>query len=133
MSPTGIPKVCQCSGKILNPFGRISILLQIRHSFVMLCFMLYRGGVVLTGSSYGGGRGPIWMDDLECLGNETSIQSCTRKPWGVNNCGHDEDVAVSCTPGRRRLYCIACWRKLHFIYVKICIASVDLYTKLDQF
>lgn len=57
-----------------------------------------RGGVVLTGSSYGGGRGPIWMDDLECLGNETSIQSCTRKPWGVNNCGHDEDVAVSCTP-----------------------------------
>lgn len=80
---------------------------------------------MLTGSTYGGGRGPIWMDDLECYGNETSIQSCTRKPWGVNNCGHDEDVAVSCTPGRRRLYrkgkyCML--GKLHFVYVYLCIA-----------
>ncbi|XP_056011221.1 deleted in malignant brain tumors 1 protein-like [Ostrea edulis] len=57
-----------------------------------------RGGTVLRGSSYGGGIGPIWMDDLECSGNETALQSCTRKPWGVNNCGHDEDVAVSCIP-----------------------------------
>ncbi|XP_062572436.1 deleted in malignant brain tumors 1 protein-like [Saccostrea cucullata] len=57
-----------------------------------------RGGTVLRGSTFGGGRGPIWMDDLECNGNETAIQTCTRKPWGVNNCGHDEDVAISCTP-----------------------------------
>lgn len=64
-------------------------------------YLVHRGGSVLTGSSYGGGVGPIWMDDLECYGNETSIQSCTRKPWGVNNCGHDEDVAVSCTPGNK--------------------------------
>lgn len=64
-------------------------------------YLVHRGGSVLTGSTYGGGVGPIWMDDLECYGNETSIQSCTRKPWGVNNCGHDEDVAVSCTPGNQ--------------------------------
>lgn len=79
---------------------------------------------MLTGSTYGGGRGPIWMDDLECYGNETSIQSCTRKPWGVNNCGHDEDVAVSCTPGRRRLYL--------FMFISV-LLNADLYTKLDQF
>ncbi|KAK3600146.1 hypothetical protein CHS0354_012269, partial [Potamilus streckersoni] len=64
----------------------------------VICRMLNhpRGGHVLQGTSYAGGTGPIWLDDMECMGNETDIRQCVHKPWGVNNCGHSEDVAVQC-------------------------------------
>jgi len=50
----------------------------------------------LKGRSFGGRKGPIWLDDLECKGNESFLSMCVHKPWGVNNCGHDEDVAIMC-------------------------------------
>ena len=44
--------------------------------------------------------GPIWLDDVSCLGNETSILDCDHKPVGENNCGHSEDVVLLCLPGK---------------------------------
>ena len=44
-------------------------------------------------------RGPIWIDDINCIGNETSIFDCKHKPYGVSNCRHDEDVSVDCSLG----------------------------------
>jgi galectin-3-binding protein len=38
----------------------------------------------LKGRSFGGRKGPIWLDDLECKGNETFLSMCVHKPWGVN-------------------------------------------------
>ncbi|XP_070176422.1 scavenger receptor cysteine-rich domain-containing protein DMBT1-like isoform X2 [Littorina saxatilis] len=62
----------------------------------VVCKMLgYQGGRV--GGHYPGGRGPIWLDDVRCQGNEQSLLNCTLKPWGVNDCNHQEDVAVTCT------------------------------------
>ena len=58
---------------------------------------------MLTGSTYSGGQGPIWLDDLDCNGNETSILNCSRKPFGVNNCGHGEDVAISCLQSKEMI------------------------------
>ena len=36
------------------------------------------------------------MDDVHCVGTETSIAACTHRGWGVHNCDHSEDVSVSC-------------------------------------
>ncbi|XP_074641253.1 galectin-3-binding protein-like, partial [Tubulanus polymorphus] len=39
---------------------------------------------------------PIYLDDVQCSGAEKSILNCTRRVWGVENCGHGEDAGVKC-------------------------------------
>jgi len=42
-------------------------------------------------------RGKIWLDAVRCNGTETDIADCSHRGWGVHNCEHHEDVAVSCS------------------------------------
>lgn len=44
----------------------------------------------------GNGTGTIWLDDLQCLGEEKSVQDCNYRGWGKHNCGHHKDVGVRC-------------------------------------
>ncbi|XP_077540698.1 neurotrypsin-like isoform X2 [Haemaphysalis longicornis] len=55
---------------------------------------------VLGPGAYGPGRGPIWLDDVRCLGRERSLDQCRSSAWGHNNCVHKEDVAIACTAQR---------------------------------
>jgi len=45
---------------------------------------------------YGVGKGRIWLDNVQCSGTEKSIFECSHSGMGINNCGHSEDVAISC-------------------------------------
>ncbi|XP_068127983.1 CD5 antigen-like isoform X2 [Hyperolius riggenbachi] len=45
----------------------------------------------------GQSNGKIWLDDVECNGNEASLEKCRHRVWGYHDCSHEEDVTVYCT------------------------------------
>nr|XP_054774441.1 neurotrypsin-like isoform X2 [Lytechinus pictus] len=46
--------------------------------------------------TFGPGSGPIWLDDVNCNGDELSVTSCPANDIGVENCRHYEDAGVIC-------------------------------------
>ncbi|NXY55218.1 DMBT1 protein, partial [Callaeas wilsoni] len=48
------------------------------------------------GARFGLGSGRIFLDDVQCRGDEPSLQMCRHNGWGVHNCGHVEDASVIC-------------------------------------
>ena len=52
----------------------------------------------LHGASFGEGAGRIWLDNVECTGNETELSNCIASSSDVN-CTHAQDAGVRCSPG----------------------------------
>ncbi|XP_014743403.1 PREDICTED: neurotrypsin [Sturnus vulgaris] len=66
----------------------------------VVCRQLGLGGVAKAWSQayFGEGSGPVLLDEVQCTGNELSIEQCPKSSWRQHNCGHKEDAGVSCTP-----------------------------------
>lgn len=64
----------------------------------VVCRMLgYNGPAVAKSFAYfGEGSGQIWMDDVNCDGNEHSLTKCQFLGFGNHNCYHYEDAGVIC-------------------------------------
>ena len=46
---------------------------------------------------YGQGTGPIWLDDVSCLGTEPDLFACGHIGIGNHNCRHFEDASAECS------------------------------------
>ena len=54
------------------------------------------GAIAVLHAGFGQGAGRIWLDNVNCNGSEPNIDSCIHNPWGFHDCGHHEDVGVTC-------------------------------------
>ena len=50
----------------------------------------------LGSASFGAGSGPILLNNLSCLGNESHITACPNHGSADLNCTHSEDAGVIC-------------------------------------
>ncbi|XP_015746846.2 deleted in malignant brain tumors 1 protein-like, partial [Python bivittatus] len=51
----------------------------------------------VSGAYFGAGYGPIYLDEVQCNGNEYYFGDCANAGWGNHNCNHGEDAGVICS------------------------------------
>ena len=64
----------------------------------VICRMLGYSKSVTTRTRgyFGHGTGKIWIDQLDCVGDEDSIFECDMNELGEHDCKHKEDAGVEC-------------------------------------
>ena len=64
---------------------------------------------------FGLGQGQIWLDDVQCNGNENSLHLCPHRGRGLHNCAHSEDAGVICLFGNCIFFivCMHCFHNEH--------------------
>ena len=58
--------------------------------------ILFKGAKSYSHAHFGQGSGNIFLDDVMCLGSESSLLQCYHRPIGHHDCTHEEDAGVSC-------------------------------------
>ena len=66
----------------------------------VVCHQLGYDGALraVSNAAFGQGTRQIWLDDVQCVGNERSISHCSHSRWGAHNCRHYQDAGVVCRP-----------------------------------
>ena len=90
-------------------------------------------------AAFGQGTGPIWLDDVNCVGNETLLAQCRHRGWGIENCGHSEDAGAVCQPSGNSTTCtkyitFVCYKYIFAegIHDALCIMKLGLSTGLEE-
>ena len=61
------------------------------------------GAEAFNQTTFGEGTGTIWLDNVQCIGNESHLLNCTANSSGVNSCSHTQDAGVRCLQGLRAI------------------------------
>ena len=75
-------------------------------------------------AAFGQGTGQIWLDDVQCVGDEIAISDCYHRGWNVHNCGHHSDVGVLCRPKGKAIHVQSKFVKSDAICSKPTLGSV---------
>uniref|UniRef100_A0A3B1J1E4 SRCR domain-containing protein n=1 Tax=Astyanax mexicanus TaxID=7994 RepID=A0A3B1J1E4_ASTMX len=54
-------------------------------------------------SHFGSGSGPIWMNDVDCSGSESTLKNCRSPLWGKHICNKTKNSGVICSG---KLHCL---------------------------
>ena len=69
--------------------------------------MFCSAGMPRNAAAFGSGRGRVLMDEVNCRGNESSLDHCEFNGWGFNDCYHSEDAGVECAHSMTNISTIA--------------------------
>ena len=53
----------------------------------------------VTNGVYGLGTGPVWLSNVNCHGNESSLANCTYTGLNNTGCLHSQDAGLVCSDG----------------------------------
>nr|XP_054760966.1 deleted in malignant brain tumors 1 protein-like [Lytechinus pictus] len=72
---------------------------DIQDAMVVCRNLGFRNASAATGyAAYGPGSGPIFLDNVDCTGQEMDLEDCSHNGFEVHDCQHNEDAGVECTP-----------------------------------
>ena len=54
------------------------------------------GGRAYSNAHFGAGRGPIFLDDVQCTSSANQLLECPSRPILSHNCLHSADAGVGC-------------------------------------
>ena len=74
--------------------------MSVINNFIMCLSCPHVGATARCCAGFGQGSGQIVLDQVSCVGTETSLFNCPANPIGNHDCTHSEDVGVTC----RRMY-----------------------------
>ena len=60
---------------------------------------MHQGPTAIREARYGQGRGRIFLDNVQCGGNEATLLECNHREL-LHNCQHSEDAGVKCNINR---------------------------------
>ena len=64
--------------------------------FIICCFFICIGGRAYSNAYFGGGSGPIFLDDVQCSSSCNQLLECFSSPVLSHNCRHVYDAGVGC-------------------------------------
>ena len=126
-----------CIGELLTLFrgwsSFWSVLLEVSHCIPRSYRGLYLHSIFTAATAltigFPSGSGVIWLNNVQCNGNESRLIDCPASQLGFSNCGHSSDVGVacsatSCTHGDVRLVNKITRMSLQQGMVEICINNI---------
>ena len=53
-------------------------------------------GIAYRSAYYGQGTGPIWLNNVSCIGDEYNLANCEYVDKKIGGCAHSNDAGVDC-------------------------------------
>ncbi len=67
------------------------------HSLTVLLKSCTHAGATAIFNGFSEGASSIWLDNVQCNGNESNLIDCPANQIGRHNCDHSEDAGVNCS------------------------------------